>query len=118
MANFTTVFSNDYMRGVVRDTFPPTTFGINQTTEGFFENVWPISTTEVTLTPTNITTSGLAFFRNIGSNFVNIGDSTGDYFTRLKPGEFAWLRLHPSVTTLYGVADTATVSVHVKVFND
>lgn len=122
--NLTTVFSNLYTRtntnGVsVQDTFPSTTFEVDQNFEGFFENVWEVETSEDTLTPTNISTPGYAFFRNVSTDdFVDIGFASGDYFTRLFPGEFAWLRMYPSVTTLYALADTASVSVQVKIFND
>lgn len=119
MANITTIFSNDFLNSSVRDTVPQTTFGVNQATLGFFENVWQVGLVEDTLTPSNISTTGYAFFRNVSSaNFVEIGMATGEYFATLKAGEFAWMRLNPAVTTLYAVADTAPVNLQVKVFND
>ncbi|NIQ15298.1 MAG: hypothetical protein GTO02_13170, partial [Candidatus Dadabacteria bacterium] len=62
-----------------------------------------------TLSPQDITTEGLAFFRNTDStNFVRIGVTTTVYFARLNAGEFMWLRLEPGVT-IFGIADTGPV---------
>jgi len=116
--SITTTFSMTANGGIVVDTIPSFTLTTTLAGPGFFENVWAVGTSEETLSPQDITTEGLAFFRNTDTtNFVNIGVTTAVYFARLKAGEFMWLRLEPGVT-IFGLADTAPVNLWVKIFND
>jgi hypothetical protein len=73
---------------------------------------------------TDIGTLGLALFMNreaAGGNFVEIGDvpvAAFVPFVKLKPGEFALMRLSDSIVLLSAQADTAAVDLEVWIIED
>lgn len=93
----------------------------DQTGVGAFDTVLEIGTTAETITLTDITTEGWAFFKNLdATNFVTWGpDSTGLVpFGRLKPGEVAGpMRVAPG-TVISMQADTADCHVRVLVMEN
>lgn len=80
-----------------------------------------IGTSDEAISLGDITTPGWAFIQNLdGTNYVDIGpDSTGAIvpIIRLEPGEFALLRLTPTVS-LRGQANTAACDVMIQVMED
>jgi len=114
----TTVYSMTANGGIVKTSVPQFTQTVTLAGPGLFENVWMVGTSEETLDVQDVPTLGYAFMRNTDTtNFINVGVTTGVYFMRLKPGEYAWFRLEPGVT-IFGLADTAAVNLWVKIFND
>ena len=71
---------------------------------------------------TDIGTLGYALFMNRdATNFVEIGDvpvATFVPFVKLKPGEFAVMRLSDSITLLSAQADTAAVDLESWIIED
>lgn len=88
---------------------------------GAFDAVLDIGTSEETITLTDITTEGWAYFKNLDdTNFVTWGpDSTGLVpMGRMNPGESAGpLRIEPGIA-ISMQADTAACRVRVMVLED
>jgi hypothetical protein len=78
-----------------------------------------VGTTEETVSwIADIGDEGYIFLRNLdATNYIQFGFSTGVYGMRLKPGEFAVLRLEPGAT-LYAKANTAAVNIQYIVYED
>ncbi len=77
-----------------------------------------VGTTEETLTTTEISTLGWAFFKNLDeTNYVEVGFSTGVYGIRLEAGEIATFRVNPG-STIYMKANTASCKVQAYVLED
>lgn len=80
-----------------------------------------IGTSDEAISLGDITNAGWAFFQNLdGTNYVEIGPDSGGSiapFLRLEPGEFALMRLIPSIS-LRGQANTAAVDVLIQVMED
>lgn len=101
-------------------THNPSQLQIDQSAIGLSSVVQNIGTSEETVTINELTSEGIAFFQNLDStNFVEIGpDNTGiQDFIKLKPGEFAMLRLKPGIT-VKAQADTAAVELWTAVLED
>lgn len=93
---------------------------LTQTNGRIFKRVVDVGTSEETLTFTDITTPGWCYLINLDStNYVQVGVSTGVYFTRLKAAEPGGLfRLENAATTLYLKANTATCKILVVVYDN
>jgi|688.fasta_scaffold1552243_1 hypothetical protein len=77
-----------------------------------------IGTTEETITTSELSTLGWAYFQNLdATNYVELGFSTGVYGIRLEPGEPAVFRLKPAAT-IYAKANTSACKLQVKIFED
>lgn len=75
--------------------------------------------TSVTLT--DMTSPGLVYMKNLSPlyNVVYGPDSTGLVdFGKLKPGEFAFFRLEPSVTMIVETSSGVAAEVQIMVFED
>lgn len=68
----------------------------------------------------DVVPGGYAYFKNIGStNYIKLMVSTsGDVFARLKPGEWAIIRLDASVTAPAAQADTADSPLEYMLLED
>lgn len=78
-----------------------------------------IGTSGETLSVTDLSTAGYAFFRNLGpTNFVEIGTGTTTFvaFARLKAGEAAVMRLGTNAPTAR--ANTAAVNLQYYILAD
>lgn len=79
-----------------------------------------ITTSEADIA-TNLTTPGFCIIENLDdTNFFTIGPKSAGAmvaFIKLKPGEFAVLRLAASVT-LRAIADTASVKARIRAYED
>lgn len=70
-----------------------------------------IGTSEETLALGDVSPSGYAIFYNLdATNYVEVGKATTVYALKLKPGEFAMLRLD-AWSTIYAKANTAAVDL-------
>jgi len=59
--------------------------------------------------------SFLFIWNHDATNFVEFGTSTGVYWGRVDPGEYGWIPLNGTVTTLYFKADTAECQIEYRV---
>ncbi|GIW60117.1 MAG: hypothetical protein KatS3mg087_1183 [Patescibacteria group bacterium] len=80
-----------------------------------------IGTTHEQIVLTDLGTPGIGLFKNLDTvNFVELGLVVAGTFyplIKIKPGEYAFFRLSPSVA-LYAKANTAEVAIQAKVFSD
>lgn len=114
-------FSGTLENGSARDTF---NIGgqkqIDQAAAGIDGGIVSVATSETTISFSRLTTAGLLLIQNLDeTNYIEFGpDSTGLVkIGKLKPGEFAFLRLAASVT-LKAIANTAACDVLVKCWED
>jgi hypothetical protein len=111
----------DLANGSLMDSTPQQTLLVTQSLAALLSKVVSVTTSEADLTTTEITTLGWARIQNLDTtNYVQYGPKSGGSMValgRLKPGEWALLRLEPGIT-LRWVANTATCKVLVKTFND
>jgi hypothetical protein len=122
MANeLTFTGATNLANGRLADSTPQQTLLVTQSLAALLAKVVSVTTSEADLTTTEVTTLGWAWIENLDStNYVQYGPKSGGVmvvFGRLKPGEWALLRLDPGVT-LRWKANTATCQVFVKIFND
>ena len=100
----------------------PGAINVDQAAQGQAGGVLSIGTSEETITLTDITTKGWAFFRNLdATNYVEWGPESGGSMIgigRLEPGEPAALRLIPGSLTIRMQANTAACNVEVIVWED
>ena len=91
---------------------------ITVTGDTFTHGVQSIGTTEEELVQgADLGTPGYAFIINLdGTNYVEIGSTTGVYDIKVKAGEFALYR-HNSAT-IYAKSDTASVNVEYVIIED
>lgn len=92
---------------------------VDQSASGAHGGIQEIGTSEESLVMGDISTSGMAYFRNLDdTNFVKIGpDSTGLVdFIKLKPGEFCLVRL--ATSTIKAIADTAACKLEYYILED
>ena len=77
-----------------------------------------IGTSEEAITLGEVTSPGWAFFINRDeTNFIELRVATGGAkFAKLKPGEFAFLRLGSGAQAPYAIADTAACQLEYKIF--
>jgi hypothetical protein len=80
-----------------------------------------VTTSEADLTTAEITTLGWCWITNLGpTNYLKYGPKSGGSmveFGRLKVGESCLFRLAPGITFRW-IADTATVTAQVRIYND
>ena len=116
-------FSLKVLNGNFKDYVNSETWNITQSTAGGDAVVVSVPTTAggTAISFPDVSTYGYAFIRNIdATNFVTFGPTSGGAmvtFGKLKPGEFAWVRLTPGIT-LRVLADTATCLVQIKLLQD
>jgi hypothetical protein len=94
----------------------------DMTGQGVFSQVVSVTTSEANITVSGITNLGWAYVKNIDTlNYFTLGISattpTLAALCKLKPGEFALMRLNPGVT-LRAQANTGTVKALVTVYED
>lgn len=75
-----------------------------------------IGTSEEQIELDDVASPGEVYIRNLDdTNYVRAGATTGQYATRVLAGRFAFFPLEG--TTLFVIADTASVSVRIVVFS-
>jgi hypothetical protein len=78
-----------------------------------------IGTSDETLSLGDVTSLGYIFLRNVdATNYVEIGYTSGTYFGKLKPSEFAVLRAGAGLTAIHAKANTAAINLDYVVFSD
>jgi len=105
--------------GSLKKVIQPTNMIFVQDNPAAYEDVNTIPTSEEAVTSFgSITTEGWCFLHNLdGTNYVEVGFSTGVYGIRLESGETAMFRLNPGAD-LYMKANTAACRVYVTVLED
>lgn len=103
------------------DTIPFEQLLITQSVAEFQGHTISVTTGEVDLDTTGITTLGYLYVKNLDTtNYITYGPKSAGVmvaFGRLKAGEAAWLRLEPGIT-LRWAANTATVKVLAKLYGN
>ena len=121
MANEITVsFNAQVVNGLMRKTIQLGQMQIDQAAVGRAGHTQEIGTSSEVVDLGDVSTNGMLYLRNLDeTNFITFGtdDVLGIIFAELKPGEFAWLRLAPTVV-LYAQADTAACLLDVSLFED
>lgn len=115
MANeITLTASVSLTNGNLKKSFAPGTVQITQTTLGADDRVVSIGTTEEDLAFGDVATLGFLCVRNLDStNYVQWGPKSAGVMVaigRLKPGEYAIIRIEPGVT-IRAIANTAACKV-------
>lgn len=91
---------------------------VDQAAAGAAAGVQNIGTSEETLSAGDLTTKGWLFIRNLdGTNYVQVGFSTGVYGIRLEAGEPAVFRTEPAAT-VYLKANTAACDIQYQWLED
>jgi len=124
MANEISVsFNAQIVNGFYRDTIQPGQVQITQSAVGRGGHVQSVgfAAPEV-IDIGDVATNGILYLRNLDdTNYVTFGPqsdaATIEVFGKLKPGEFAFLRLAPTVV-LWAQADTAACLVDVRLYED
>jgi hypothetical protein len=81
-------------------------------------DIQSIGTSEETLNVGEVALAGYAiFFNTDATNYVEIGKAAATYSIKLKPGEFAVLRLD-SWSAVYAKANTAAVDLEYFLFSE
>ena len=91
---------------------------VDITGDSIMHNTQVIGTTEEQIVvPSDLTTYGYIFIRNLDStNFIEVGRTTGVYNDKLKAGEFLLKRCDGN--TLYAKADTASCNTEIIVIEE
>jgi hypothetical protein len=113
-------------KGFEQDSKTTGNITISQTGDGSIGGSPSIGTTAEAIDVGDLTTLGLAWFRNleaVGGNFVQIGQDVGgggfEEFCKLLPGEPALMRLDLAATgVLQAKADTAAVQIQYKIYEE
>lgn len=106
------------VNGDFTDVVSPGTVEIDQVASGYAGGIVSVGTSEEDLAVGDVTSPGLLYLRNLdATNFVTYGPKSTNMvaFGKLMPGEFAFLRLDPTVT-LRWKADTAAVKVETRLY--
>lgn len=113
----TTTLKVNLVNDILRFDFNSTKLMLDQTTQGIFDSVRSIATSETSVALTGITTPGIAIIWNLdATNFCEFGTTTADYPIKLRPkGIPNIIDLNASKTTLYLKADTAATLVRIVV---
>ncbi len=100
--------------------FNPGRIQVNQTTQGMFDCVRSIATSETSVSLTGITTPGVAVVYNLDqTNYCEVGTTTTDYPIKLRANAVpAVIPLNSGKTTLYLKANTAATKVRIIVFEE
>lgn len=113
--------SGQINNGNFRRVLGPWTMSLTQAAVGATEGVVAVTTSEADLAVGSVSTPGLLMLTNLDStNFVTYGPKSGGSMVavgKIKPGETHLLRLDPAAT-LRWKADTATVKVDVKLYEN
>ena len=123
MANEITISLNaQVVNGFYRDTIQPGNLQIDQSAVGRAGHVQNIGTSAETVDLGDVSTNGILYLRNLDeTNYITYGPqsdaATIEVFGKLKAGEFAIMRLAPTIV-LWAVADTAACLLDVKLFED
>jgi hypothetical protein len=100
-------------------TFPSTQF--TMTGANYIHRTQTIATTPGTaIDVASLATPGWGLFKNNGpTNFVQLKTATGGaVFAKLKVGEIALLRLDPTVTAPFAIADTTAIQLEYILIED
>ena len=108
--------------GNMKETISPGTLQIDQSAVGRAGHAQSIGTSAETVSLGDISTNGVLYLRNLDeTNYITFGPQsdagTIEVLGKLKAGEFALLRLAPSIV-LWAQADTAACLLDVKLFED
>ena len=111
------------LNGFFRDTIQPGQMQIDQAAVGRGGHVQTIGFAAPEVVDLgDVSTNGVLYLRNLDeTNYVTFGPqsdaATIEVFGKLKPGEFALLRLAPTIV-LWAQADTADVKMDVRLYED
>ena len=106
-------------KGFLRHREEPGTFSVDLNGSNATGGVQAIGTSGEALSVTDVSTTGYAYFRNLGpTNFVEIGTGTTTFvaFAKLKAGEAAIMRLATNAPTAR--ANTAGVNLQYYILAD
>lgn len=107
--------------GTLQDSFSPGTINVTQTSQLANGRVIAASTSDTAYTFPDVTTMGWITLQNLDpTNYVAYGPTSGGAivnFGKMKPGEYAILRLYPGITFRMQ-ANTGACNVLVKLWND
>ena len=109
--------------GTFKDVLNPNQLTIAETNVGVGGYVQNIPTADTVVGGlTGLTANGYAFLQNLDpTNYLTFGPDNGSgaivVFGKLKPGEWAWVRIAPSVV-LRAIANTAACKLLTQVFED
>ncbi len=121
MPEITANLNIEVRNGFFAESIRPGQIRIDQSGIGRGGVVQTIGTVEEVVTHAEVSTEGVTYLRNLdATNFVQFGpEDTGAMriIGKLKPGEFAFFRMAPSVV-LRAKADTAAVKLDVRVYED
>jgi hypothetical protein len=114
--------ATDLFNGALMDSTPQQTLLVTQSLASLLSKVVSVTTSESDLSTTEVTTLGWAWIQNLDTtNYVQWGPKNASnnmqVIGRLKPGEWALLRLEPGITIRWK-ANTAACKVLIKIFND
>jgi len=107
----------------VLDTINPGSLQIDQSAVGRGGHVQKIGVAAEVVDIGDIAVNGVLYLRNLDeTNYVVFGpaDTAGtsiEEFGKLKPGEFSFLRMAPSVV-LWAIADTGECKLDVRLYED
>lgn len=115
-------FNAQIENGYYRDTIQLGQMQIDQAAIGRGGHVQNVGTDAEVVDLGDVATNGLLYLRNLDdTNYVTFGPqsdgATIEVFGKLKPGEFAFLRLAPTVV-LWAEADTGACLVDVRLYED
>jgi hypothetical protein len=109
------------VNGFMNDVLPPASITVSQSAVGRGGSAQSIGTSEEVVDFGDITTNGYAFIRNLDpANYVVYGPESGGamvVFGKLKAGEFALLRISPTIV-MRAKADTAACLLDVRIYQD
>lgn len=107
-------------RGFLKDKFDPPTQKIDVSADPIAAGVKTVGTSDESLDPGDVASEGVLVLHNLDdTNYVTYGpDDTGmTPFGKLKPNEFAFVRLVPGVTVVLK-ANTAACNVRYWLLSD
>lgn len=114
-------FSASIVNGTFRNSLSQSGVAIVQSAIGRGGYTQTIGTTEEVIDFGDVATNGYLFIKNVDpTNYVTFGpESTGAMVVvgKLKPGEWAWFRVAPTVV-MRAKADTADVKLDVSLYED
>lgn len=115
-------FNAQIVNGTYRDTIQPGQVQIDQAAVGRAGHVQSIGTAAESIDLGDVSTNGMLFLMNHDeTNYVTFGPqsdgATIEVLGKLKPGEFAFMRLAPSIV-LWAQSDTAACLLEVRLYED
>lgn len=119
MANEITAYASlQVVNGFLSITEDSGTFSVNQSAREAFTATLACTTTDTAITITGVTSPKWCFMRNVGSNPIRVGGTSGGAIVsmvQLAAGEFAMMPLEPSVA-LRRQTTTSTSTLKITVF--